>query len=203
MSEPASEAPNETLELMNIFLQRYGNKLLHYANYLHYAEDKAKIRRRESPHDRGVMAEGFFSRQADVLQTLLNTFLNAVQSNELPKPSQEDPYALQEEFNKAFGAINMIISEHKEIGSRLRRKGDPKRLEAQYRTKKYIPDGEELDPEIVDKIAARSQELREVSHNLHRDVVELNNIKNGLDEIRANLFRGRPRIGGGGGELGR
>jgi hypothetical protein len=202
MSEPASEAPNETLELMNIFSQRYGNKLLHYANYLHYAEDKAKIRRRESPHDRGVMAEGFFSRQADVLQTLLNTFLNAVQSNELPKPSQEDPHALQGTFNKAVGAINMIINEHETLGERIKRKGDPRRLEARYRRTNYIPEGMDLAPEIAEEISARSQELRAGSHSLNRDVVELTNIKNGLDEIRAKLFRGRPRIGGDDGGVG-
>ncbi len=182
----------DSVQLVEIFLRRYEQALLHYGNQLDAVEVHAQERRERTPEDRNLAIPGLYSRQAQYLRDVLDLFVDALEDDGFKTKTVEERIIVQETFSHAIAVLNMMLDEEKAIDQRVKRGTDPEKLADKYRRKHFIPDGDPLDEDVARRITRTSKQRRVEHAGLVHEIEGVTTMKSALEEIRGSVFPLRP-----------
>jgi hypothetical protein len=193
------EPPQEPslAELLATFHEVYAPELLHHAGYLEAAEQSASARREAGDDEKTLPQPGMYESQAKKLRTIVVTLEKAHQGQPLAIATPLERVELQEQFTAALGTMRMVLDEHAALNKETARLASPRRLEARYRKKHYIPADDALKPDIAEKIMRVARQRKEQLGVMAKETQKISDAIEALREIREAIFPSSPRRSGG------
>ncbi|MBY0408407.1 MAG: hypothetical protein K2Q01_12015 [Rickettsiales bacterium] len=184
-------------ELLAIFHRKHAPVLLHQAAYLQAAEQGVSERREAGDDEKTLPPPGMYESQAAKLRVIIATLAKAQQGQPLATSTPLERMELQEQFTAALGTMRMVLGEHAAVNKETARRASPKRLEAIYRRKHYIPADDELEPRIAKRIKRVAGERKEQLGIMTEETVKIAEASEALRQIREAIFPSPPRRSGG------
>ncbi|NBO18898.1 MAG: hypothetical protein EBV03_06675 [Proteobacteria bacterium] len=174
------------------FLDKYGERMEHHANYLDAAEQRAEYKRGEGVSD---TPEGYYGRNAEALRTLFNRLQVALEGKRLETATPEGRAELRGQFTKAASALTLVVKEHAAFNGRLARGASEKHREASYRRNHFVPDGDELEEGAKKRIRRRAADDAKENKVISAEIVALIEMRDAMQTLQTQLL-GSGRGGG-------
>lgn len=178
--------PSDLTKKIASFLEIYGTNLNYHANFL--GAIGGLVRENETIAEVNPSNPSVYENQANQLRDLLSKLQKATTGTPLVIETLEDRINLQDQFSKVINTLNMMIDEHKTLGTKAHRGSSEKRLEKRFRRNKFMADDEPLDDSMQKRIKRRAKSNRAEAADMTEEVIKLSDARDALNEIRLDVF---------------